>query len=77
MAEIFTVEETNLICIYGAGSRGGLMAGLAEAAAGFEDAEMLEIAASALGKLSTMGDAEFSALALTPEYGEYDEGTEG
>jgi hypothetical protein len=75
----FTVEETNLACIYGTESRASLIQALAGAITGFDtgdplaDAEMFEIALSALDKASKLSDAEFAALELIPEFEDYDE----
>jgi hypothetical protein len=66
MIERFTVEEINLMCIYDTSSRDALLSDLIEAADGFEDDEIFEIAVSALDKVSKMSGAEFDALELYP-----------
>ena len=73
MFEQFTVEETNLICIFDTGSRDALIAELSVAVPEFDDLEMEEIANNVLAKLSVMSDADFAALELYPEYGDYDD----
>ena len=65
---MFTVEEINLICIFDISGRAALIDGIRAALPDFYEPEMREIAESALGKLETMTDAEFSAIDLTPEY---------
>jgi len=69
--EQFTVEEVNLMCIYDTSSRAALTEGLTEAIYGFEDNELIEIAQSALSKLSKISDADFAALGFYPEYDYY------
>ena len=72
MIEQFTVEEINLICVYGEENRAALIQHFTEAADGFDtgdpqmDGELIEIARNALGKVSKMSDAEFDALELYP-----------
>jgi len=69
---IFTVEEENLLCAFDTSSRAALTAGVRDALPGLsgEGAEMLEIANSALSKLETMSDDEFSKIAFSPAYGD-------
>ena len=76
MFERFTLEETNLMCIFGTGSRDALISELAAAVPEFDEPEMEEIAENVLAKLTAMSDADFDALELFPEYGDYDEGQE-
>ena len=66
----FTFEETNLLCIYNAGSRTGLIETLTEMRGELspEEAELRELTDSALGKLQAMSDTEFSELALYPDF---------
>ena len=66
----FTFEETNLLCIYNPGSRGGLIEALTEMRGELspEEAELRELTDSALGKLQAMSDTEFSELALYPDF---------
>jgi len=73
MFERFTVEETNLMCIFDTSSRYTLIAELTAAVPEFDEPELSEIAENVLAKLEKMSDAEFSALELYPEYEDYDE----
>jgi hypothetical protein len=74
MNELFTVEEINLMCIFDTSTCGRLISELTTAMVDFNtgdpqsDAELNEIAANALAKLSGMSDADFAALELCPEY---------
>jgi hypothetical protein len=72
MTDIFTIEEANLVCVFSKGSRQDLISRLEAAIPDFEEAEMAEIAEGALRKLSKMGDGDFAALELYPEYGDYE-----
>ena len=72
MPEQFTVEEVNLMCIFDTSDRRGLIIELIGATEDFED-DMLEIASPLITKLSKMSDADFAALALYPEYMDYDD----
>jgi len=73
MFELFTIEETNLICIFDTSGRSALIAELAAAVSNFEEPELTEIAETALCKLSKMSDTDFAALEFYPEYEDYDE----
>ena len=66
----FTVEETNLLCIYNTGSRTGLIDNLSEMRGELspEENELREMTDSALGKLQAMTDAEFAELELYPDF---------
>ena len=68
MIDRFTVEETNLMCIFDTSSRDALINGLNTYIPDFEEPELIEIAENVLRKLTTMSRAEFSALELYPEY---------
>jgi len=72
MPERFTVEEINLMCIFDTSGKDRLIAGIINAAEGFED-EMVEIAEPLIKKLHKMSDEDFAALELYPAYEEYDE----
>jgi len=61
----FTVEETNLIAIYKAGTKTATLT-LIAAALPDMDADMREIAASAYGKLVGLSEPEFVAIPFTP-----------
>jgi hypothetical protein len=73
MSEQFTVEEINLMCVFGADSRAELIADLMTAARDFDEPELIEIGANILAKLYKMSDADFDALELYPEYNDYDD----
>ena len=73
MIERFTVEETNLMCIFDTSSRDALIADMTAALPIFNEPEMAELAENVLDKLSGMSDAEFVALELYPEYWDHDE----
>ncbi len=66
-----TFEERNLVCIYnGTGTRAGVIAALTEMRGYLEpdEAELLALTDSALGKLGRMGDDDFAALDLVPDF---------
>ncbi|WP_409968036.1 YodL domain-containing protein [Bengtsoniella intestinalis] len=60
----FTVEETNLMCIYTADTRNELMANLSEMQGHLQEdeTELKELTASVLTKLESMTDEEFEAV---------------
>lgn len=60
----FTVEETNLISIYIADTRGELI-GEMTGALPYMDGEMRELALRTLAKLRAMSAADFAALAVS------------
>lgn len=66
----FTFDEMNLMCIYNTGTREGLMDALKEMRGYLEldEAELLALTDSTLGKLSSMGDMEFESLELYPDF---------
>lgn len=66
----FTFDEMNLMCIYNTGTREGLMDALKEMRGYLEpdEAELLALTDSTLEKLSSMGDMEFDALELYPDF---------
>ena len=59
--EKFTVEETNLICIYNTGSREGLISELSKMQTHLQkdETELLELTKSVIDKLNAMKDDEF------------------
>jgi hypothetical protein len=61
----FTVEETNLICIYNTGTRVGLITELSEMQNHLEqdETELLELTQKVIGKLTNMSDEEFNNIA--------------
>lgn len=62
----FTVEESNLICMYNTGTRAGTLAGLRMLLPFIDDPDMRAIADSAAAKLGGMTDAEFVTIAFEP-----------
>ena len=69
--EIFTFEETNLLCIYnGTGTRTGVIAALTKMRGYLEpdEDELRALTDSALSKLEHMSDADFAALELVPDF---------
>jgi hypothetical protein len=73
-----TVEETNLMCVFNTSSRTALINELRETLSDLKEnePEMLETAENVLKKLDAMTDAEFSELALTPDYDDPDDDSE-
>ncbi len=65
--ERFTVEETNLMCIYNTGTRQGLIAELAAMQTHLEpdETELSELTRSVMEKLSAMSDEQYAGLAET------------
>jgi hypothetical protein len=76
MSEQFTVEETNLMCIFDTSSRSALIAELTAAIPDFDEPELIEIAEGSISLLGKMTDEDFSALVLYPEYKDYDDDDE-
>ena len=70
----FTVEETNLICIYNTGTRTGLIAELSEIKNHLEDDEtqLLELTQKVISKLTSMKDEEFDSISseLIADFGQ-------
>jgi hypothetical protein len=73
MREQFTVEEINLMGVFGADNRAALIADIMAAAKDFDEPDLIEIGANVLTKLFKMSDAEFDAPELYPEYNDYDD----
>ncbi len=73
----FTVEETNLMCIYGTQSRRGLIDELAEMQTHLaaDETELFALTISVIDKLSAMGDEEFESLLgeLIPDFEEQED----
>ena len=67
---MFTNDEINLMCICNTGTREGLIAELIQMRGylGAEDAELLALTDSALGKLRNISDTEYTALDLYPDF---------
>lgn len=60
----FTVEETNLMCIYHSGTRVDLISELSKMKKCLEqdETELLDLTESVISKLSTMSDNEFDKI---------------
>ena len=73
----FTVEETNLMCIYNTGSRADLLAELSKMQKHLEadETELLDLTKTVMDKLSAMNDLEFESLSaeLIPDFEEQEE----
>ena len=67
---MFTNDEVNLMCIYNTGTREGLIAELEQMRSylGAEETELLALTYFALEKLRGMGDTEYAALDLFPDF---------
>lgn len=68
----FTNDEMNLMCIYDAGTRMGLMKALSEMRKELssDETELLLLTDSALKKLSAMTDEDYEKLELYPDFDE-------
>ena len=68
----FTVEESNLMCIYNTGSRTDLQSELKEMQSHLaaDETELLALTKTVMDKLSAMSDAEFESLSgeLIPDF---------
>lgn len=62
MNDKFSVEETNLMCIFDTSSRSALLAELTESIDGIYDPDMREVFESTITKLETLTDAEFEDI---------------
>lgn len=62
----FTVEETNLICIYNTGTREGLLEELSEMQTHLEEDEMelTELTKSVINKIGAMSNDDFDRIIL-------------
>lgn len=62
----FTVEETNLICIYNTGSREDLISELSKMQTHLQkdETELLELTHSVIDKINAMKDGEFEDMIL-------------
>ena len=73
----FTVEESNLMCIYNTGSRADLLSELSEMHSHLsaDEAELLALTDTVMGKLSAMSDEEFDSLSgeLIPDFEEQED----
>ena len=60
----FTVEESNLICIFAGESRSEVIEDIERALPYLDDADMAGLSHRVIGKLRDMADTEFEQLAL-------------
>lgn len=71
----FSVEETNLMCIYNTGSRTDLLSELEEMQTHLaaDETELLSLTKTVMDKLSAMSDEEFENLSgeLIPDFEEH------
>lgn len=61
----FTVEESNLICIFAGKGRNEVIRDIERALLYLEDTDMAELSGRVIGKLRGMTDDEFAQLELT------------
>ena len=66
----FTVDEINLMCVFGTENRSKLIADIKNVLPHLEDSDMMEIAENVYKKLERMSDEEFAELVLEPAEGE-------
>lgn len=61
----FTVEESNLMCIYNTGSRADLLSELTEMQShlGADETELLALTKTVIAKLQGMSDDDFTGIA--------------
>ena len=73
----FTVEESNLMCIYNTGSRTDLLSELTEMQSHLaaDETELLALTKTVMDKLSVMNDEEFESLSgeLIPDFEEQED----
>lgn len=73
----FTVEESNLMCIYNTGSRTGLLSELEEMQnhLAADETELISLTKTVMDKLSAMSDEEFESLSdeLIPDFEEQED----
>ncbi len=62
----FTVEEINLMCVFGTENRSKLIADIKNVLPHLEDSDMTELAENVCKKLEKMSDEEFAELVLAP-----------
>ena len=65
MDTMFTVEESNLICIFAGEGRNEVIEDMERALSYLEDTDMEELSHRVIGKLRNMTDKEFKQLELT------------
>lgn len=64
MKNLFTVEESNLICIFQSNSRTKVMEDINRVLKHIDDTDMIELCENVLVKLGKMSDKEFELLEL-------------
>lgn len=64
MSTKFTVEESNLICIFAGEGRNKAIEGMERALPFLDDPDMAELSNRVIGKLRNMTDEEFGQLEL-------------
>ena len=73
----FTVEESNLMCIYNTGSRANLLSELTEMQSHLaaDETELLALTKTVMDKLSAMSDEDFENLSgeLIPDFEEQED----
>lgn len=73
----FTVEETNLMCIYNVGSRTNLLSELSAMQKHLQadETELLDLTKSVIAKLNVMNDTEFESISveLIPDFEEQED----
>ena len=69
----YSLEETNLMCIYDYTSRSGLIDELDEAMEYVDDPEILRLMEQTIDKLYRTTDAQFADLPLIPAWEDTDE----
>lgn len=62
----FTVEEINLMCVFGTENRNKLIADMKNVLPHLEDSDMTELAETMCRKLEKMSDEEFTEFVLEP-----------
>lgn len=60
----FTVEETNLICIFRSDSRAKVIEEIHKAMKQIDDDELVELSVRVAGKLENISDGEYAGLVL-------------
>lgn len=65
MDAVFTVEESNLLCIFAGDDKNEVIKDIERALPYLEDTDMAELSDRIIGKLRDMSDEEFARLGLT------------
>lgn len=69
----YSLEETNLMCIYDCTTRSGLIDELEDAMEYVDDPEMLQLIEQTIDKLNRTTDTQFVELPLVPAWEDADE----